>query len=284
MERAAGRSTQALSFLLPNARFSTGVAYDILNPANPVVAGGGGMGGVAGGTGGTRAPTVPVGTATLSLTQSVVDVSAWKGLSAADAARASAALSLEDVRRRATQGLARSLVAVIAAERVAELNRVGLRQALERFALIGRTQQLGAATQVDVVRTRQDVEVARGTLLAGDEQLRRTREALGVALGSRQRGGRAARLRAGGAGPRKRARSASPSTGKSAPISAASRANLESAGEPPPGELGLRAHPGGQQHRVRLTPPRPTSGGWPPGTSRRCSACPLGKGAFARAW
>jgi multidrug efflux system outer membrane protein len=72
---------------------------------------------------------------------------------------------------------------VVAAERVAELNRIGLTQALERAALTERTQQLGAATQLDVVRIQQDVEVARGVLIAGDEQLRRTREALGLAVG-----------------------------------------------------------------------------------------------------
>ena len=74
-------------------------------------------------------------------------------------------------------------VAVVAAERAAELNRLGLRQALERAALTERTYQLGAATQLDVIRVRQDVSVARAALISGDEQLRRTREALGLALG-----------------------------------------------------------------------------------------------------
>lgn len=175
--RAQGRWRQSLGGLLPNARLTMGVAGDLLNPTvAPLI-------GVSSAVVGSRAPTIPLGTTSLSLTQSLVDVAAWKGLSAADWARASAQLSLDEVRRQVTQGLARSLVAVVAAERVAELNRVGLRQALERAALIERTQQLGAATQVDVVRTRQDVDVARGTLIAGDEQLRRTREALGLALG-----------------------------------------------------------------------------------------------------
>ncbi|HYO72062.1 MAG TPA: TolC family protein, partial [Archangium sp.] len=66
---------------------------------------------------------------------------------------------------------------------VAELNRVGLRQALERAALTQRSFELGAGTQLDVVRVRQDVEVARQSLISGDEQLRRAREALGLSLG-----------------------------------------------------------------------------------------------------
>lgn len=41
----------------------------------------------------------------------------------------------------------------------------------------------GAATRLDVVRIRQDVAVAKSALIAGDEQLRRTREAPGLAIG-----------------------------------------------------------------------------------------------------
>ncbi|MFE8599251.1 TolC family protein [Archangium violaceum] len=185
VERAEGRWRQALSALLPNARATAGVALDILNPENPVVAGGGGLGTVIGGTGGdSLTPTAPLGTASVTLTQSLLDVGAWRGVSASRAAEESARASLHDVQRRLTQGLARALVATVAAERAAELNRVGLRQAHERAALTQRSFELGAATQLDVVRVRQDVEVAREALVAGDEQLRRTREALGLALGA----------------------------------------------------------------------------------------------------
>ncbi len=175
--RAQGEWRQSLGLLLPNARLSINGIYDVLNPTVPAIAG-------AGSFPEAQKATVPVGTASLAATQAIVDVSAWKGLSASGANRVRAEASLLDVRRRVTQGLARALVAVVAAERVAELNRVGLSQALERAALTERTQQLGAATQLDVVRIQQDVEVARGTLIAGDEQLRRTREALGLAVGS----------------------------------------------------------------------------------------------------
>ncbi|HEX8702830.1 MAG TPA: TolC family protein, partial [Myxococcaceae bacterium] len=174
IDRAEGRWRQSLSALLPNGRFSANVSYDLRNPDRAFLPGAGGV--LPGGT-------VPLGTGTASLTQSVVDLSAWRGLASAEAAQRSAEASLQDVRRRLTQGLARTLVAVVAAERAAELNRVGLRQALERAALVQRTLELGAATQLDVARTRQDVEVARQSLISGDEQLRRAREALGLALG-----------------------------------------------------------------------------------------------------
>lgn len=178
VERAQGRWRQSLGGLLPNARVSVGVTFDVLNPT--VVTS---LLNVSSAVLARSPPTSPMGSMNINLTQSIVDLAAWKGLSAADAARDQARLNQQDVRRRLTQGLARSLVAVVAAERVAELNRVGLRQALERAALISRTRELGAATQVDVVRTKQDVDVARGALIAGDEQLRRTREALGLAVG-----------------------------------------------------------------------------------------------------
>jgi outer membrane protein TolC len=181
VERAEGRWRQALSVLLPNARFAGGVGYDVLNPDNAVLATSGAV--ISGTSESGRKPTAPLASAAASLSQSVVDVSAWRGLSSAEAAQHSAEASLQDVRRRLTLGLARALVAVVSAERAAELNRLGLRQALERAALVQRTLELGAATQLDVARTRQDVEVARQALISGDEQLRRAREALGLALG-----------------------------------------------------------------------------------------------------
>jgi outer membrane protein TolC len=184
VERAEGRWRQALALLLPNARATAGVAVDVLNPDNSVLPGSGAV--IPASASSSRKPTAPLGAATVSLTQSVVDVGAWRGVSSAEAAQHGAEASLQDVRRRLTLGLARALVAVVSAERAAELNRLGLRQALERAALVQRTLELGAATQLDFARTRQDVEVARQSLIAGDEQLRRAREALGLALGSDQ--------------------------------------------------------------------------------------------------
>ncbi|HEY0095016.1 MAG TPA: TolC family protein [Archangium sp.] len=180
VQRAEGRWRQALATLLPNGRVSAGVATDLLNPGIPV-----GLTGapLLGQTDAERRPTVPLVSGSVSLTQSVVDFSAWRGLSSASAAEDSAQANLQDVQRRLTLGLARTLVATVAAERAAELNRVGLRRALERAALAQRSLELGAGTQLDVVRVRQDVEVARQSLISGDEQLRRAREALGLSLG-----------------------------------------------------------------------------------------------------
>ncbi|HEX8819971.1 MAG TPA: TolC family protein, partial [Archangium sp.] len=185
IQRAEARWRQALAALLPNVRASVGVGHDVLNPDNAVLALGAGGGTTLPSTPGPdgRRPTVPLVAGAVSVSQSLVDFGAWRGLSSAEAAETGAVANLQDVRRRLTLGMARVLVATVAAERVAELNRVGLRQALERAALTQRIFELGASNQLDVVRVNQDVSVARGALVSGDEQLRRAREALGLSLG-----------------------------------------------------------------------------------------------------
>ena len=79
--------------------------------------------------------------------------------------------------------MANQIVAVVTAERDAEINRVGLRVALEQAEITDRKRALGAANGLDVVRAQQNVANARATLVTGDESLREAREALGLALG-----------------------------------------------------------------------------------------------------
>jgi outer membrane protein TolC len=173
LHRAEALWRQALSALLPNARMQAGVAFDLLNPDSAP--------GVAPSIDG-RDTTSPVGTASISVSQSIIDVAAWRGRDAAATSRRASEWSLLDIRRRIAQDLAQTLIAVVTAERVAELNRLGLAQALERAGLSQRTFELGRATELDVLRARQDVALARASLISGDEQLRSAREALGVAL------------------------------------------------------------------------------------------------------
>jgi outer membrane protein TolC len=183
VEQAQGRSRQALAALLPNLRGSASVIYDLLNPDTPPVGAAGGSPVAAAPNGDGRRPSIPLRTASASLTQSLLDVAGWKVVGATRDAARSAEATRRDVQRRLTLGLAQTLIGVVAAERVAELNRLGLQLALERAALITRTEELGAATRLDVVRVQRDVESARGTLIAGDEQLARAREAAGLAVG-----------------------------------------------------------------------------------------------------
>jgi multidrug efflux system outer membrane protein len=92
-------------------------------------------------------------------------------------------LSADDLRRTLALGAANAIVAVVAAERVGEINRVGLRNALEQLVLTQTKAKDGAATGLDIERTQANVDAARATLVTGDESLREAREALGLVLG-----------------------------------------------------------------------------------------------------
>ena len=115
--------------------------------------------------------------------QPVLALRAWYNIGTSAENRDASQLSFEDAKRTIALSVANSIVGVVTAERVAELNRVGLRNALARLELTIRKSNLGGATGLDVVRARQDVEVTRATLVAGDESLRQSRESLGLALG-----------------------------------------------------------------------------------------------------
>jgi outer membrane protein, multidrug efflux system len=93
-------------------------------------------------------------------------------------------LSFEETRRQVAVAVVGAMLATLAEQRVAELNRVGLRAALERLALTQSRLQFGQGRALDVDRAQQDVAAARGVLIGGDESLKQSREALGVALGS----------------------------------------------------------------------------------------------------
>ncbi len=115
--------------------------------------------------------------------QPVLALRSWYAIGTAERNENVAHLTLEDTKRQIALNVANAIVGVVTAERVAELNRLGLRNSLTRLELAVRRSTLGSGTGLDVVRARQDVEVARATLVAGDEALRQAREALGLALG-----------------------------------------------------------------------------------------------------
>ncbi len=108
---------------------------------------------------------------------------AWNAIHMADVNIDINKASLDDVRRILSTNVANAALTVVTNEHVAELNRVGLRQALERLELAKRKTSLGAGTGLDVIRAQQDVENARSTLVTGDETARQSREAFGIAIG-----------------------------------------------------------------------------------------------------
>ncbi|MFL5354261.1 TolC family protein [Archangium sp.] len=181
VEAAAGQRRAALGGLLPTLGGTVSVQYNVIGPT--VSSFGGGATGSA--TGNFRTST-PLGTASLTAAMPLFDLRALRSLRAADSTRRASELSLDETRRQLTGALAGALARVASSERLAEVNRVNLRSALERLALAQRRLELGAGTQLDVIRLRQDAESVRATLVSGDETLRQARDALGLVLGLEQ--------------------------------------------------------------------------------------------------
>jgi outer membrane protein TolC len=128
-------------------------------------------------------PTKNYATGSLVLQQTVLNLQQFYAIGTARESTKATALTYDDMKRTLALSVANDIVGVVTAERVAEINRVGLQQALARLDLTERKQRLGAATGLDVVRAQQDVENARTTLVSGDETLRKARESLGLAVG-----------------------------------------------------------------------------------------------------
>jgi outer membrane protein TolC len=114
------------------------------------------------------------------------DPHAWYVRGTAEQNVAAAKSDLADKRRTIAQSIVTTMIGTLAAERVVMLNRTGLRAALERLTLTETKARLGSGTPLDVERARQDVAAARAMVITGDESLRQSREALGLALGSRE--------------------------------------------------------------------------------------------------
>lgn len=170
--RAQGRHRQALGLLLPSMTGS-GLASFSLLPAP------------AGGDATTSAlfGAAPYQALSLVAQLAVIDARSWNAVALASDAERAAQLTLSEARRLLLLNLAQSLLSVVTAERLAELNRVGLRDALDRLQLADRSNRAGASTEIDLGRLRQDTEVARAQVITGDETLQQARETLALALG-----------------------------------------------------------------------------------------------------
>ena len=176
IRRAEAQTRTALASVLPTINAQATAPHQFITRSTTTFVTGGG----------TRTVDTPQGdyiNAGVSLSQSIINVQAWHSIGTAKQGEKAQELSAEDVDRVITLQVATSIVAVVASERVAELNRVGLRSALERRDLTSRKKGRGVATGLDVVRADQDVSSARATLVTGDESLRKAREALGLAVG-----------------------------------------------------------------------------------------------------
>jgi outer membrane protein TolC len=185
IERAEGQWREALAGSLPtltgSANFTQNMLRDDITSCIPDAAAQV-LGVPACST--SRLPDSHTYGTTITFTQPVFAPRAWHAAGTASAAKEVARLSAEDQKRLLTIALANAVVAVVTAERISEINRIGLRAALDRLQLAKRRMVLGAGNALDTVRADQDVAVARSSVVSGDESLRQARETLGLALGS----------------------------------------------------------------------------------------------------
>jgi outer membrane protein TolC len=173
--RAQGSYQQVLSRTLPQINGAVSINQNLIPGSGQVV-----NGFLVPGTDGFQSPVV---TTQISATQPIFALQAWYAVRTADLNIKAAKLSVDDRRRLVLAQVADAIVAVFTAERIAEINRVSLRNALQRQNLAERRARLGDGTRLDVLRAQQDAAVTRSTLIAGDESLRKARETLGLSIG-----------------------------------------------------------------------------------------------------
>jgi outer membrane protein TolC len=183
IERAAGQSRVALAGLLPSVNGTGVITRNLTNkyaPQTPICDA---LLGTCSNSVSDQAlpPTAVDGS--ITLTQPLVDLRAWYAYGTAKLAANVARLEVDAQKRAILVDVASAIVAVVTAERVAELSRSGLRLALERLTLAEQRKTLGGGTRLDALRVRQDVAEARVTVLAADDALKQSREAVGLALG-----------------------------------------------------------------------------------------------------
>ena len=106
-------------------------------------------------------------TGNLQLQQTLVNFSSSTRSASTSSSEDATKLSVDDKKRTLALSLANPIVAVVTAERSADINRVGLRVALEQLEITSRKQALGAANGLDVVRAQQNAANARATLVSG---------------------------------------------------------------------------------------------------------------------
>jgi outer membrane protein TolC len=122
-------------------------------------------------------------TGTFTVSQDIINAQEFDQISINELMEDQNRMTVEDTRRTLDLSLANQIISVVTAERSAEINRTGLRVALEQLNLSRRKEALGAATGLDVVRAEQNVANARVSLVNGDEALIQAREALGLTIG-----------------------------------------------------------------------------------------------------
>lgn len=184
IERSEGLTRQALGAALTTVTATGTIKHDFIRQDVTTVDYGASAAAGSVVTNTSTVPPVAQAIASLTASQPIFAPRAWHAIGTARRSVQIARLSADNVRRTILTTVANAIVGVVTAQRVAEINRVGLKNALERLELSRRKTRLGSGTRLDVVRAEQDATLARAQIVAGDESLRQTREALGLALGT----------------------------------------------------------------------------------------------------
>jgi multidrug efflux system outer membrane protein len=179
--QAEGQTRIALAQYLPSITGTGTQSHQFLtNPSSAlsaIVFNGSGL------SSSSRNPIPNATSGNVAIKQDLLNVQEFDQISIDELGEDAARLSVDDEKRTLALSVANQIVAVVTAEREAEINRVGLRVALEQAEITDRKRALGAANGLDVVRAQQNAANARAALVTGDESLREAREALGLALG-----------------------------------------------------------------------------------------------------
>lgn len=108
---------------------------------------------------------------------------AWWGVETANVNTEVSRLNVAEQERLQLVALATAIISVVAAERLAEINRSNWEAALSRLALTEKRVALGSGNQLDLARLRQDAAATQATVVTAHESMRTTRESLGILLG-----------------------------------------------------------------------------------------------------
>jgi adhesin HecA-like repeat protein len=176
IERAQGLTRQALGRALPSITATGSLSHELTRGEL-----GSGLPGAPSITGTT---STFAASADLTLRQPILAPRVWYSIGTARLNVKAAQFDADDRRRIVLAAVASAILSVVTAERVSEINRVGLRSSLERLELTQRRARLGTGTKLDIVRAEQDATLARTQLVANDQGLLQAREALGLTLGS----------------------------------------------------------------------------------------------------
>jgi outer membrane protein TolC len=132
-------------------------------------------------------PQSPTASLNFILRQPLLAPRVWWAIGTADEQIEAAEFSLENRQRILVAQVADAIVSEVTAEKIADVNRNQLSASLERLRLQKRRRELGAGTDLDLLRFEQDVVAARLSVVRGDESLNQARERLGLAIGTTER-------------------------------------------------------------------------------------------------